>query len=180
MSPSVTVIRPTRYTLRSDCFILTLRLYLMLTDSYSTDLLCRYSMRCIRCPTANKLWSRARRERPVQKRVASRSLRMKRRRRRARSRTRRKKTTHRRAPNVDPNSSMIRLAGAGRAWFRVPTLRSTLGRRLRSRRRRSPSSPRLLLPRLGRLCHGSRWTSLLLQGEYLACVYVGRLKIFLL
>ena len=90
---------------------------------------------------------------------------------------RRKKPTHRRALNVAPNSSMIRLVGAGKAWLRVPILRSALGRRLRIRRRRWPSSLKLLPPRLGRHCRASRWTSPLPQGGYLICVSVSRLKV---
>ena len=80
------------------------------------------------------------------------------------------------ALNADPSNTMTQRAGTERTWLQVPTRKSALGRQLRSRQRRSPSSPRLLLQRLGRLCRGSRWTSLLLRGEYLAFIYLGRLK----
>ena len=47
--------------------------------------------------------------------------------------------------------------------------------RLRSQQKKSPSSPRLLLQKLGRLCPGSRWMFLLPLGEYPLCVYLYQL-----
>ena len=114
----------------------------------------------------NKPRSKSRRERIALKKVVSGSPQMTTMRGRLTSQTmKRRKSTRNLALSADPSSSMIQRAGVARLWLRVHKRISALGLRLRSRQRRSPSSPRLPLQSLGRPCPRSRWTFLLLLRE---------------
>ena len=132
------------------------------TDGYLFDSLpCRIILSCTRCRTGSK----PRRERKAQTKVASGSPLMTMN-TTVMTREVARRSNHHLVQSIDPRNLRTLWASVARQCLPEPKSTNALGLRLLCQLKRPPSSLRLLLRNLGRLCPRSKWMFLSPLHEY--------------